>query len=557
MAHETASPAAIEGRRWRPRHAAASLAGAGALFVGRRLLIIGILGFALALTPVWAGAGASVAADSTAASMSPAMVQSFGSAATAPTSQLSVAPPAATVVGDLLVIVMEVRRAAPIATVTSVSDTATNSWTRAGVVQKGTTDEEMWYAVNADPIVTSGSVKVTTTAVASIAMTVMELSGVTTSGPLDVIASRSGGGTRTPSVGPTAVTHQPIEIAVAAIGWATPVTPTLQTAGYNVLAAAQSRVSGEAVGEQAAFRALTTSGSQQYGATLPSPLPWTGIIATFDVPSAPPTPTPTPTATPSPPPGSPIKHIVVIYQENHSFDNVLGPWCDQTGKCNGIPATVTLKGGVVVTPSDAADSIPTMEHSVAGNAAAVDGGKMDGWASLKGCAAPQYACVSAFQPSQIPNLIALARTFAISDATFSMSDSASWGGHLYAVAATTDGFTGDIPSPKNGVTPGQGWGCRLGSDREVAGNPWRCVLNAAELYSRLQLEQHAISKWGCLRTDIGGTCAHDHGRASTRRDSPGSSRGTSNATTGRPARASPDASIPHSGAEHGSHNERS
>ena len=401
------------------------------------------------------------------------MVQSFGTAATAATSRLTVAPNAATVVDDLLVIVVEVRRAAPVATITSVTDTAANSWTRAGVVRQGTTDEEMWYAVNAAPILTSGSVNVTTTAVSSIAMTVMELSGIATSAPLDVIASRSGG-TQTPSIGPTAVTHQPNEIAVAAIGWATPATPTGQTTGYNVLAAAQSRVSGEAVGEQAAFRALTTSGGQQYGATLPSKLPWTGIIATFEANLAPPTPTPTPTVTPSPPPGSPIKHVVVIYQENHSFDNVLGPWCDQTGMCNGIPAAVTLKSGVVVTPSDATDRIPTMEHSVAGNAAAVDGGKMDGWASLKGCSAPQYACVSAFQPSQIPNLIALARNFAISDATFSMSDSASWGGHLYAVAATTDGFTGDIPSPKNGVTPGQGWGC----DSDLMGR-WQATLGGA------------------------------------------------------------------------------
>ena len=26
----------------------------------------------------------------------------------------------------------------------------------------------------------------------------------------------------------------------------------------------------------------------------------------------------------------PIKHVVVLYLENHSFDNVLGYWCDQT-----------------------------------------------------------------------------------------------------------------------------------------------------------------------------------------------------------------------------------
>jgi len=40
----------------------------------------------------------------------------------------------------------------------------------------------------------------------------------------------------------------------------------------------------------------------------------------------------------------------------------------------------------------------------------------------------------------VPNFATLADKFAISDMTFSMSDSPSWEGHLYAVAASTDGF---------------------------------------------------------------------------------------------------------------------
>src|SRR5437773_12141304 len=30
-----------------------------------------------------------------------------------------------------------------------------------------------------------------------------------------------------------------------------------------------------------------------------------------------------------------VQHIVVFYQENHSFDNVLGEWCVQTARCDG------------------------------------------------------------------------------------------------------------------------------------------------------------------------------------------------------------------------------
>lgn len=41
---------------------------------------------------------------------------------------------------------------------------------------------------------------------------------------------------------------------------------------------------------------------------------------------------------------TPIKHVVVIYQENHSYDEVLGALCQQrTNPCDGFTGTVTLE----------------------------------------------------------------------------------------------------------------------------------------------------------------------------------------------------------------------
>ena len=40
-------------------------------------------------------------------------------------------------------------------------------------------------------------------------------------------------------------------------------------------------------------------------------------------------------------PVTPIQHVVVIYLENHSFDNVLGYWCNANpGRCpdGGMPS---------------------------------------------------------------------------------------------------------------------------------------------------------------------------------------------------------------------------
>jgi len=35
-------------------------------------------------------------------------------------------------------------------------------------------------------------------------------------------------------------------------------------------------------------------------------------------------------------PKTPIGHVVVLYLENHTFDNMLGYWCDQNpGRCPG------------------------------------------------------------------------------------------------------------------------------------------------------------------------------------------------------------------------------
>ena len=162
---------------------------------------------------------------------------------------------------------------------------------------------------------------------------------------------------------------------------------------------------------------------------------------------------------------SPIRHVVVIYLENHSFDSVLGFWCDShPGRCpdGGMPSSVRLSNGATVTPGTNPDTVPIVSHSVAAQRAAIDGGKMDGWQNIPGgsCdAATRYRCVSGYKPAQIPNIATLAQDFAISDHTFSLAGSPSWGGHMAIVAASTDNFTGDNPAAVKGVKPGPGWGC--------------------------------------------------------------------------------------------------
>ena len=156
-----------------------------------------------------------------------------------------------------------------------------------------------------------------------------------------------------------------------------------------------------------------------------------------------------------------IRHIVVFYQENHSFDETLGRFCQvHGGRCDGYTGPVRLEDGTVVNMTQSPDVVPDVWHDVQQQTLAVHGGAMDGWAGVNGCRAAQGSqCLTYYTPNQIPNLAALASKYVVSDHTFSMYDSPSWGGHVYPAAATQDSFTGDIPEPLPGVAPLDGWGC--------------------------------------------------------------------------------------------------
>jgi phospholipase C len=152
---------------------------------------------------------------------------------------------------------------------------------------------------------------------------------------------------------------------------------------------------------------------------------------------------------------SPIRHVVIIEQENHSFDNVLGPLCVQDQRCAGATSGRTAAGSVVPL-AQSPDVVPAIAHNHATQVTAMDGGRMDGFSNISGCGNLQ--CYVAYQPGQIPDLARLARTFALSDATFETNAVPSWGSHLELVASQLDGFVGDNPVRGTG-TPGPGWGC--------------------------------------------------------------------------------------------------
>jgi phospholipase C len=171
---------------------------------------------------------------------------------------------------------------------------------------------------------------------------------------------------------------------------------------------------------------------------------------------------------------TPIRHVVVLYQENHSFDNVLGRWCVSTKRCAGTTVG-KLPGGATIPLGQASDVVARVGHQSSDQTTAVDAGAMDGFSRIRGCSASSgYACLTQYRASQIPNLIALASKFTVSDATFEAQAQPSWGSHLELVAGRPDGFVGDNPVPSvTGAAPLNGWGCDSHED-----TPWRPTLQS-------------------------------------------------------------------------------
>ena len=183
----------------------------------------------------------------------------------------------------------------------------------------------------------------------------------------------------------------------------------------------------------------------------------------------------------------PVQHIVIVVEENHSFDDLLGKFCvDQhlglitrsgvNDSCDGADVG-ELHDGTTLPLSDEPDGGLVIDHSVADQQAAIDNGQMNGFESIKGCgqsASPPYACFTQYDPlggpcgangtsTCIPNVITWATQFAISDRTFEFRDTPSWAGHMVLGDATIQRFLGDIPAKKAFSLPTYpGWGCDSG-----------------------------------------------------------------------------------------------
>jgi phospholipase C len=168
-------------------------------------------------------------------------------------------------------------------------------------------------------------------------------------------------------------------------------------------------------------------------------------------------------AGPGPPTGiHKIRHVVVIMQENRSFDEYFGTYPG----ADGIPAGTCLPdpahGGCVKPFHDPGEVNRGGPHAAANAVADIDGGKMDGFVAqaefgTKGCRKPNnprcgggaVTDVMGYKTgADIPNYWAYARTFVLQDHLFESARSWSLPSHLFMVS----GWSAYCPDPQEPST---------------------------------------------------------------------------------------------------------
>ena len=128
----------------------------------------------------------------------------------------------------------------------------------------------------------------------------------------------------------------------------------------------------------------------------------------------------------------PIKHVIVIVKENHTFDNYFGSFPGAEGT-----TTANTNDRGVIQVKEAPDKTPRdMCHEHACALTDWDNGKMDGWDSVTGSTSGgDDLAYSQYLEKDIPNYWAYAKAFSLGDHFFANVLGPSFPGHLFTLAA--------------------------------------------------------------------------------------------------------------------------
>jgi phospholipase C len=188
-------------------------------------------------------------------------------------------------------------------------------------------------------------------------------------------------------------------------------------------------------------------------------------------------------------PESNVRHVIVLIQENHTFDDHFGGWCKAPAGsaptctqgpacCEAMPAA---PGGVHPSAlTDTATAAYDPPHDAACEAAMMDGGKMDAYATAvvsgETCGDPRN--VAAADPATIAPLWALASAGAVADRYFQPVVGESYANDMYFARAQY-AFADDTVAPAGAV--GVSCGLEAADKETLTGTTIGDLLTAAKV----------------------------------------------------------------------------
>jgi phospholipase C len=177
-------------------------------------------------------------------------------------------------------------------------------------------------------------------------------------------------------------------------------------------------------------------------------------------------------------PTTPIRHIVVLMQENHSFDNYFGTYPGADGPPAGTCLPKSFQNSALGCSSPAhvgGHAVLGLGNNPALFAAQLHGGKMDGFAAayrvgrgLAGLPRP----LGYYDARDLPYAWNLAARYVLFDHFFSSAGGGSVWNHMFAISATPGNRAADqLPPGGFPDTP------TIFDRLESAGIPWRYYVN--------------------------------------------------------------------------------
>lgn len=165
-------------------------------------------------------------------------------------------------------------------------------------------------------------------------------------------------------------------------------------------------------------------------------------------------PVPNPAPIPMPTPASKIQHIVVIMQENRTFDNLF----------QGFPGADTVSSGMSGGTKITLQPIPLAEktdldHSHVGWFTDLNNGSMDGFSHAKAGYPTPNLPYSYVQQSDVVPYWTLAKAYTLGDRMFQSNTGPSFPAHQYMIA----GQSQNADENPNGI-----WGCDAAATTRVA-----------------------------------------------------------------------------------------